>query len=251
MKIIKLIYITVLLACWPSYANAQLPSVAALKSWFDNPHAIAPWVYKTHNNQYRLIAQSKALGGGHLWYHPDAEPCVVSVPHQFFDQYTLTISSAIFENLCQVMVSNSHHRHSDQVDGQTMDLSTRASSLHHNAILAYQARYPLAKIFQIHGSSKKKRNSPTGKNADFIVSQGAISTAAIQQLSQCLRQISSASYDYPRQINELGGTKNVMHQLALTPGSFFHIEISRSMRLKLIENNQLMEQLTLCLRYAL
>ncbi|NOU52447.1 hypothetical protein HG263_18140 [Pseudoalteromonas sp. JBTF-M23] len=251
MKTISLLYIAILTTCWPSYANEPLPSVSTLKSWFDKPYALAPWEYKVENSQYRLVAQSATLGGSHLWYRPAGKPCIVSVLHQFFDQYTFPIGTAIYANLCQVMVSNSHHRYSDKIDEQTMDLSKRASSLHHNAILAYQASYPEAKILQIHGFSKKKRSTLTGKNADFIVSQGKYSTEKIQQLSVCLRQISSASYDYPRQINELGGTKNVMHQLALTPDTFFHIEISRTMRQQLIEHNHLMEQLTLCLRYVL
>ncbi|BBN80846.1 hypothetical protein PA25_08310 [Pseudoalteromonas sp. A25] len=175
----------------------------------------------------------------------------MSIPHQFFDMHTLSIGEKVFTHLCQIMVSNSHHRHDDDIDEQPMDLSKRSSSLHNNAILAYQSLFNDANIFQLHGFSQSKRNTVIAQQADFIISQGATSTLKVQQLATCLRKLAPHSYDYPREVIELGGTQNVLHQLPISTGTFFHIEISYPMRKKLITHSQTMDRFTECLRYVL
>ncbi|OHU89304.1 MULTISPECIES: hypothetical protein [Pseudoalteromonas] len=248
MKIHNLFYFLVIFASSQTLAQSSLPSVTQLQAWFKKPGPLPPWRYLATEKLHTLVANSDELGGNHLWYRPAGSTCVVSVPHQFFDKNTLPIGQAVFAQMCQLLVSNSHHRNHQDEHQESMDLSKRHNNLHHNAILAYQANFKDAKVFQLHGFSQSKRSTDKGKLADFIVSQGRRSTPKLQRLASCLTALSPHSFYYPEQISELGGTKNVLHQLPLIPHSFYHIEISAIMRQRLTKESQLMEQFILCLQ---
>ncbi|WP_105167052.1 hypothetical protein [Pseudoalteromonas sp. T1lg23B] len=247
MKIFNIICVLLLLACNDARTESSLPSVAQLQAWFNKPTPLPPWSYHATEDLHTLVANSSQLGGNHLWYRQSGSTCVVSVPHQFFDKQSLTIGQAVFAQMCQLLISNSHHRNTEDEHQESMDLSKRRNSLHHNAILAYQANKD-AKVFQLHGFSQSKRSTPEGKLADFIVSQGTTSTPELHRLAHCLTTLSPHSFYYPEQVSELGGTKNVLHQLPLTPHSFYHIEISAPMRQRLTEEPQLMERFIVCLQ---
>ncbi|CAM4013506.1 hypothetical protein [Pseudoalteromonas byunsanensis] len=251
MKIFNIVCFLVFFSCTNAHTKPSLPSVAHLQAWLSEPTPLPPWNYHTAEALHTLVANSSQLGGNHLWYRQTGDACVVSVPHQFFDKNTLPIGQAVFAQMCQLLLSNSHHRNSEDEHQETMDLSKRLRSLHHNAILAYQANKKDAKVFQLHGFSQSKRSTSKGKLADFIVSLGTESTPALHRLTHCLTTLSPHSFYYPEQVLELGGTKNVLHQLPLTPYSFYHIEISAPMRQRLLEEPQLMERFIVCLQSTL
>lgn len=257
MKMIKVL-VAIIISCVMTVACAKPNEQLALLSeklikWFNAPTKtqIAPWQYAFKDNQHNLSTTSNAFGGGALTYRLNAKACVISIPHRFFDTHTFEIGKQIYNAHCQLMLSNTHHRHSESADKQSMDYSKRHDSLHNSAILAFQSLHKDAKVIQLHGFNQTKRKSDLAKQADFIVSQGKKGNVVKQQLTLCLSKISRNSYFYPEQVQELGGTKNVLHTLNLTPFSFIHIEISKPMRERLIKESHTMSQFSECINQVI
>ncbi|KZN49211.1 hypothetical protein [Pseudoalteromonas luteoviolacea] len=254
MKIHNIIAITLLL-CGVSSAAAQIQiQWQDIDKWFLQPASIGPWKYQKtgskNNAVHSLINATNQNGGGVLLYRATNKPCFVSVPHQYHDKYTLTIGRTLFESSCNLMVHNTHHRHSESPDSSPMDYSKRKSGLHVAAVKAFHHRYPNGLIYQLHGFNQKKRKTTQGKNADFILSQGRSYNAKLLKIQTCLLALSKHTYIYQKDVFELGGTKNVLHKIGLAPHRFIHIEISKPMRKRLKSHPVSMEQFNLCLFYS-
>ncbi|MEQ3514936.1 hypothetical protein ABMY35_16565 [Pseudoalteromonas sp. BZB3] len=257
MKMIKLIF-SIILSCSVTVACAEPKSTLEkltkdLSNWFQsaNKANLDSWQYTFKNNRHHLQATSTVNGGGALIYRLNAKACIISIPHRFFDTHTYTIGEQIYNKHCQLMLANTHHRHSDSLDKQSMDYSKRRDNLHNSAILAFQSIHPNAKILQLHGFNQSKRKSDNGRQADFIISQGRKGNVIKQQLTLCLSKISKNSYFYPELIQELGGTKNILHKLNLAPFSFIHIEISKPMRKRLVKEQHTMSQFSECINQVI
>jgi hypothetical protein len=251
MNIKALFFLSLLLLAGKGHTNEapelQSPSWQVLYNWFAQPVALPPWQLRSRPGLITLHASSKQFGGGDLYFHPKGSACMLSVPHQFHDQLTGKIGKALFNTRCQVMVINTEHRNEPSPDLYSMDYSHRPSGLHTAAAQAFARRYPASHLYQIHGFNQDKRRTAHGRLADFIISQGRQNTPALAQLGQCLSKVSEHTYQYPHQVSELGGTRNVMHRLGLPAGFFIHIEISRPMRERLVSNPHTLEQFALCL----
>ncbi|KAF7775355.1 hypothetical protein PCIT_a1529 [Pseudoalteromonas citrea] len=228
-------------------SNYTQPLYKDMFSWFKTPAAITPWQLQQSGQQWMLRATTMQDGGGHVFFNRLNQRCVVSVPHQFFDMGTLPIGQFIYDTLCQVMVSNSHQRYVKSPDTYPMDFSKRPYNIHNAALVAYQAHNINAKVFQIHGFSNKKRRTKQGKSAEVIVSQGKTSNLTGKQLTTCFSQLGFNAFLYGTSINELGGTKNIVHKLGLQPHSFIHIELNKVTRSRLRQNPSLLKKFTTCL----
>ena len=254
MKMINRIIASVLLilsnsACASDDAKLN-ELVSQLKPWFAlaQKAEISPWQYGVSNNIHQLKNTSPIHGGGALLYRINAKACAISIPHRFFDTHTYQIGKQLFNAHCQLLVHNTHHRYSDSIDGLSMDYSKRHYNLHNAAILAFQALHKDAKVIQVHGFNQQKRTTAKAKKADFIISQGKKGNVIKKQLTLCLSKLSKNSYFYPELVQELGGTKNILHTLNIRPYSFIHIEISKPMRKRLIEEQHLMSQFSECIK---
>lgn len=228
-------------------AELHSPSWQQVYNWFAKPTALPPWQLRSQPGLVMLQASSAQFGGGNLYYRPKGSACMLSVPHQFHDQLTDKIGKAVLATRCQVLVINTEHRKAPSPDLYSMDYSHRPSGLHAAAAQAFARRYPTSHLYQLHGFNQSKRRTPQARQAEFIISQGRQSTDALSQLQMCLSKLSEHTYQYPQQVSELGGTRNVMHRLGLPAGYFIHIEISRPMRERLVAQPDIMEQFTLCL----
>lgn len=253
MKLIRLAF-AILLSCGANFALAETrPKLETLtkdlSEWLhsSNKSNLAHWQYAYKDNRHYLQATSEVYGGGELVYQLNAKACIISIPHRFFDLHTYTIGKKLFNTHCQLMLSNTHHRYSDSLDEQLMDYSKRRDTLHNSAILAFQSLHSSAKVIQLHGFNQSKRKSDKGQKADFIISQGKKGNVIKQELTLCLSKISKNSYFYPELIQELGGTKNILQKLNLTSLSFIHIEISKTMRERLIKEQLTMNQFSKCI----
>ncbi|KZN42577.1 hypothetical protein [Pseudoalteromonas luteoviolacea] len=248
------IAITLLLTSFYSVASTQQLAWQDIDKWLSQPASIGPWKYqKTSKNNtvlHSLVNTSNTFGGGVLLYRETNKPCFISIPHQFHDKYTLTIGRALFDAHCNMLVHNTHHRHSESPDSHPMDYSKRASGIHVAAVQAFHNKYPNGLIFQLHGFNQKKRKTPQAKKADFILSQGRSYNAKLAKLQSCLMTLSQNTYIYQKDVFELGGTKNVLHKVGLAPHRFIHIEISKPMRKRLKSHPVSMEQFNLCLSYS-
>lgn len=245
------LYCISLLCSQGAICNDGQPLYHALYAWFKHPQDILHWKLTQSTSQSTLIATSKKMGGGHIYYTPNNQPCIVSIPHQFYDIGTQVIGDFIYQELCQLMLSNSHQRYTKSPDKDPMDLAKRPMSIHNAALIAYQAHNPTAKVFQIHGFSNKKRKTRLGKKADIIVSQGKKSNSIGAQLTTCFTKLGYISHLYGTTIRELGGTKNIAHKLGLKPHSFIHIELNKTTRLHLRQDPILLEKFTSCLSHIL
>ncbi|MBQ4813071.1 hypothetical protein J8M20_17040 [Pseudoalteromonas luteoviolacea] len=254
MKIHSFIAIVLSLCCLSSVAAKPQILWQDIDTWFVQPASIGPWKYQktggSRNTVHSLINASNQYGGGVLLYRASNRPCFVSIPHQYHDKYTLTIGRSLFDTSCNVMVHNTHHRHSESSDSSPMDYSKRAQGLHVAAVKAFHHRYPNGLIFQLHGFNQKKRKTTQGKKADFILSQGRSYNAKLMKIQGCLLALSEHTYIYQKDVFELGGTKNVLHKVGLAPHRFIHIEISKPMRKRLKSHPVSMEQFNLCLSYS-
>jgi hypothetical protein len=230
-----------------AFGNYTQPLYKDMVSWFKAPTALEPWQLQQLGPQWILRATSIENGGGHVFYNPLNQHCIVSVPHQFYDIGTLPIGQYIYNTLCQVMVSNSHQRYVASPDTHPMDFSKRPYNIHNATLMAYQTHHINAKVIQIHGFSNKKRRTKQGKNADVIVSQGKTSNVSGQQLVSCLSQLGLNTFLYGTSIKELGGTKNIVHKIGLKPYSFIHIELSKPTRIRLRQESLLLKKFTTCL----
>lgn len=246
MKPISLYLVSILFSSC-AFSHYTQPLYKDMLSWFKTPTDIAPWQLQQSGQQWILRATTMQDGGGHVFFNPLNQRCIVSVPHKFYDMGTLPIGQFIYDTLCQVMVSNSHQRYVKSPDTYPMDFSKRPYNIHNAALIAYQTHNINAKVFQIHGFSNKKRRTKQGKTADIIVSQGKTSNLTGQQLTRCLSQLGLTTFLYGTSIKELGGTKNIVHKLGLQPHSFIHIELSKPTRTRLRQESSLLKKFTTCL----
>ena len=102
---------------------------------------------------------------------------------------------------------------------------------------------------QIHGFDEKKRRTEQAQALDVIISQGARPPSAkVKKISRCFNdRLKLKSAVYPLEVAELGGTKTILNSITLPKNEFFHIELSYSLRKKLIQQPKLMSGLKKCI----
>ncbi|WP_339142021.1 hypothetical protein [Pseudoalteromonas galatheae] len=235
----------------PLNVNAAVPSSSTMAHWFNQPVTLDGWQLTHQAEQFTLTPKPQSDAHGEVIYAPKHRPCVVSVPHRFHDKHTLTIGEHIFQHSCQVLVSNTKHRYKSNDTAKTYDYAKQAHNIHASAVVGFTSLHPKAKVFQIHGFSQKKRKSDAGKLSEIILSQGKSNNDTLWKLKSCLVKQGYRTLIYPQEVRELGGTKNVLHQLTLPEYSFIHIELSYQIRKQLINNNQQLEQFTQCVQSLL
>ncbi|WP_462155123.1 hypothetical protein [Pseudoalteromonas piscicida] len=237
--------------CLSLNVNAAVPDSSKMAHWFKQPVALDGWQFTHQAEQFTLTPKSQSDSHGEVTYAPKHQPCVVSVPHRFHDKHTLTIGEHIFQHSCQVLLNNTKHRYDNNETGKTYDYAKQPHNIHTSAIVSFTSLHPTAKVFQIHGFSQKKRKTDAGKLSEIILSQGKTNDDSLWKLKSCLVEQGYRALIYPQEVQELGGTQNIMHQLALPEYSFIHIELSYQTRKQLINNNQQLEQFTKCVQSLL
>ncbi|MEK0161138.1 hypothetical protein WLQ65_18680 [Pseudoalteromonas piscicida] len=237
--------------CLSLNVNAAVPDSSKMAHWFNQPVALNGWQLTHQAEQFTLTPKSQSEAHGEVFYKPKHWPCVVSVPHRFHDKHTLTIGEHIFQHSCQVLLNNTKHRYDGNDTAKTYDYAKQLHNIHTSAVVGFTSLHPTAKVFQIHGFSQKKRKTDAGKLSEIILSQGKTNDDSLWKLKSCLVKQGYRALIYPQEVQELGGTQNIMHQLALPEYSFIHIELSYQTRKQLINNNQQLEQFTKCVQSLL
>ncbi len=195
-----------------------------------------------------LKAKKTVISGGEIHYKKTGQHCIAYAPHRHFDKHTLKIAKSLFAN-CQVLLTNSKHRNSLDSYGEKLDFGKYKVTIANAFILAYAENVASFAIFQIHGFAKGKRATTQGQNADIIISNGSATPALPTiKMTDCLNnELNASAKLYGRDVFELGGTKNILATLAPVNSQFYHIELSRQMRDRLITNSQLLKQFNQCL----
>ncbi|BDF93593.1 MULTISPECIES: hypothetical protein [Pseudoalteromonas] len=195
-----------------------------------------------------LKDKTNLLVAGEIHYQPSGQPCIAYAPHRFYDKHTYDIAITLLGD-CQVFLANTVHRNTNAQDGQKSDLGKHRYSVTNAFIESYASTVDKVMIYQIHGFDAKKRRTKQGRSSDVIISQGSRpATAKLQYISQCLKEkLQLTSRVYPLEVTELGGTKNILNQIAPKNSEFFHIELSSTVRTQLMQQPNLMSQFKTCI----
>lgn len=177
-------------------------------------------------------------------------PVVVQVPHSFFDEGTLPIGIAVFDELgAQALLVNSVHRGGTGADEERLerarsgssasDVAHQVTSFFHHAHLELGRSWPQAHVVQLHGFRDEKVPS-----ARIIVS-AAGTGAAIAPLARAFNDAfgPGTARLYPEEVDQLGGTQNAQAQANREEGrTFVHLELSASLRRELARQKTLQER---------
>jgi len=176
---------------------------------------------------------------------------VVEVPHSFFDEGTLPIGLAVFEELGAIaLLVNTVHRGGAGVDEEERaerarsgssesDVAHQTQSFFHQAHLELGRVWPRAQVVQLHGFRDEK--VPTAK----IVVSAAGTPAAVAPLAKALNDAfgPATARLYPEEVDQLGGTRNVQAEANRDEGrDFVHLELAASFRSQLVRQKSLRDR---------
>ncbi|MBQ4833089.1 hypothetical protein J8L70_07540 [Pseudoalteromonas sp. MMG010] len=195
-----------------------------------------------------LIADSSVVSGGEFKLQTKNKQCVSFAPHRFFDKLTYKIASSLFNSQCNVLIANTLHRKKTDNNNLKIDLASYQNSAANAFLMAYSKTVEHFFIYQIHGFDANKRKTHAAKNADVILSQGIKAPSrTLQAVANCLNSdLNLNSLLYPNQVKELGATKNILNIVAPTNSTFFHIELSYSLRKRLTSEPNFMSKFSQC-----
>lgn len=173
---------------------------------------------------------SVAAEGIFLFDTANARRDAVQAPHTRDDVGTADLAVRMFlaGNLFAAMTGTTRRG--------TVDLA-RAPRTLFTAFAAALAAHPDAVLLQLHGFERGKRTSTAGREADSVTSSGRrAATARALALRDCLaQQLGGQHRVYGVDIDELGGTRNAsLAQFPEAHGGFLHLELSRTLRDRLL-----------------
>lgn len=176
----------------------------------------------------------------------------VQIPHGYFDRYTDAIGAGLLQAPVRVIAFNtarrSFTRHGRKIDA---DLAHRSDNYFAALTRAFGRVFPHGRLLQLHGFNAAKRTSAAGRSAAAIISNGSgtpsVGSAAV---AACLQTLAVGPVRvYPREVRELGATKNVQGQLLRAYGhaGFVHVELNRALRERLRADDTLRDGFAACL----
>ncbi|MEQ1738798.1 MAG: hypothetical protein ABL884_02740 [Methyloglobulus sp.] len=170
---------------------------------------------------------------------------LLQAPHADSDLYTGKIASRLFlEGEFKAAQWNTVKR-------SVSDMAHTPDTYWQAFTQVFAEQYPDGNIIQIHGYDQAIRKTEVGETSDMILSAGHDAAPLwLQQVASCLKKTFPQRVSlYPLDVKELGGTTNVQGQLLRSLGhhGFLHIEMSKTMRLELLENAEVRKRFLDCL----
>ena len=191
-------------------------------------------------------APGRATGKGFYTIAQHGAPVLLQAPHRDEDVGTGTIVAQLMEEHdFKAAAWNTIPRWYDGVSGRVDADLAHIEVSHFNAFgLAFARVFPEGRVVQIHGFSREKRSTASGRSASIIVSSGTkLAGFAARMIADCLASTLTAETVllYPTQVRELGATTNTNAQALRANGfhNFVHIELSREMRDALVADPDL------------
>lgn len=182
-----------------------------------------------------------------------AHDVLIQAPHAKADRYTGKLAALLFEQGgLHAGQWNSVPRHA-KIKGFSAlaDMAHLSQTYWQVFTRVFATQFPHARIIQLHGYDRNKRNSQQGKDSEMIISAGHYYPPAwVQKTASCLKQKMPVKVSlFPYDVKELGATTNSQGQLlqALNNPGFLHIEMSLSLRQSLLDSAKLRQQLLDCL----
>ncbi len=170
---------------------------------------------------------------------------LLQTPHADSDLHTGKIASRLFLSSAFMAAQwNTVHRDISDM-AHTQDTYWQAFAQ------AFAALYPDGKIIQIHGFDQQSRKTESGSDSDMILSAGHERPPVwLQNTAKCLQAALPFKISlYPSDVNELGGTQNAQGTMLRAMGfdGFVHIEMSKAMRVEMLENERTRARFIGCL----
>jgi len=182
---------------------------------------------------------------------------VLMIPHGFYDYHTGDIGiHLMLEGQFAAAAFNTVHRYGNRKlkgvpSNETWDMADLFDTFFSAFTRAFVTTHPGGHLIQLHGFSRKKRNTDAGRNSDIIISNGtAYPSQVLTALGDCIKiKLPGITRLYPMEIKELGGTQNTIGKVMRSmdhPG-FIHLEMSLSMRKKMTYDHDIRNRFLSCL----
>ena len=174
-------------------------------------------------------------------------PLLIQAPHQYFDLRTGTLARQLFmESEAMAAAWNTTHRY----HGDDTDVVHIGDSYLHALSRAFADVLPEGRILQLHGFRRGKRDTPAGREARAILSDGSrYPPRALARLAECLSdRLDIRASLYPREVRELGATTNTLAADLRHRGfnGFVHLELDAALRKRLTRNADARNTLIQC-----
>jgi hypothetical protein len=236
----------------------------AFAQFFHDPKPAALSDYYRHQTkrngvgEYWRFNSKSELGWGRMKMNMAVDHSVfVQIPHRIYDLNTQTIAKHWFDSgKVKLQMSNSVHRNSgrDHEPSYNSDFSTAKNNPMVAASRSFVHHYRNPVVIQLHGFVAKKRLQQAAKDADIILSHGAILPSSylgsLKQISACIeQQLGLNALIFGAQIGELGGTQNVVGAQLRKAGffqGFYHLELSVATRKTLAKDAEKAQTLLAC-----
>lgn len=202
--------------------------------------------------------EGRCHGGGTYLLRSGAAvlPLLVTAPHRGADRYTGPLVMALMaEGRAAAAGWNSVPRRSNCSSG-TSDLA-RIERHPFTALSAGFARaHPNGRVVQVHGFDRHRRTTPEGQAASIILSSGSTRVSpAVGTVAECLRDSLPAERVavFPTDVSELGALRNAQGRRLRAIGfdGFVHVELSLSLRERLMSDVALRRRFGACLEAGL
>lgn len=186
--------------------------------------------------------QSRRGAGALVLRTGAARPVLIEVPHGFYDEGTLDIGIEVFiSSGARGLLVNTVHRNRVPVtpaDAGAAPAGSPPSDVAHAEASFFLTTHaacvdllPALEVVQLHGFADAA--VPT---ADAIVSAAGSRADPVPAARALERELGIRALAYPTQVRVLGGTLNRQAKYSIAAGgSFLHVELSRSVRDRLIK----------------
>ncbi len=207
-------------------------------------------------NPFVIIAEqgnNKRGRGFYIFNLSSHRDIAMQIPHRFGDLYTGNIGfKMMLEGRFASCAWNTVHRNARERETRK---EADMAHLDHSYLTAYTEsfidNYPGGYTVQLHGFSKAKRRDGKNTRYDVVLSSGSrVPGPSILELDECLDIcLSNSVRVYPFGVKELGATTNTIGALIRKKGlnSFIHIEMSKPMRLKILDSRELRSNIIQCI----
>jgi hypothetical protein len=208
-------------------------------------------------------------GRGYFVFCPTrSDAGLLLVPHAFADRLTGEIAAWLtVEGRFRGVAWNTAHRAASAHDGHEspparIDDEDESLGAHADLAHAEESHFTAltraavvvgvsGPVVQLHGFAVHRRKSEAGRRARAILSAGSMAPQHhVRAATRCLVEALGEGFmAYPKDVDELGGTRNRLGELLRRWGrrDFLHVELSHALRLRLVAQPEVRSTLLECL----
>jgi len=169
----------------------------------------------------------------------------LQIPHAFTDLHTREIGMRVFIDTPAHAISFNTIRRSEA------DMAHLEKSYFIAFATAFAMTHRSGYLVQIHGFSKEKRVTSSGRGSDIIISSGrAETTSIIMKIYRCLKEGMDGRVSLsPSEVKELEARTNSIAERLNRMGydRFVHIEMSKELRETLKKDKMALEKIERCI----